>query len=126
MSAAHATVDLDDTDGLLEADRGGLLRAAATAGAQVRATASAVEEGALDSVTDGDRPRTVIRVAGRGPAESAGAMLAAGLSGVTGSPTKVHRVQSIVLTKEGFTGIEPTQEGISKMIRELVVDRTLG
>ena len=31
MSAAHATVDLDDTDGLVEADRDGLLRAAAMA-----------------------------------------------------------------------------------------------
>ncbi|MGB6888357.1 MAG: TobH protein, partial [Mycobacterium sp.] len=37
MSAAHATIDLDDTDGLLEADRDGLLRASALAGAQVRA-----------------------------------------------------------------------------------------
>ena len=84
--STSSLVDLDDTDGLLEADRGGLLRAAATAGAQVRATAAAVDEGALDSVADGDRPRTVIWVAGRGPAESAGAMLAAALSGVTGAP----------------------------------------
>ena len=45
MSAAHATVDLDDTEGLVEADRDGLLRAAAMAGAQVRATAAAVDEG---------------------------------------------------------------------------------
>ncbi len=50
MSAPHATVDLDDAEGLLEADRDGLLRAAAMAGAQVRATAAAVEEGALESV----------------------------------------------------------------------------
>ncbi len=85
MSAANATVDLDDTEGLIEADRDGLLRAAATAGAQVRATASAVEEGVLDAVS-GDRPRTVIWVAGRGPAESAGAMLAAALSGTAGAP----------------------------------------
>ena len=27
--------------------------------------------------------------------------------GLAGSPTKVHRVQSIVLTKEGFTDIPP-------------------
>ena len=43
MSAANATVDLDDAEGLVEADREGLLRAAAMAGAQVRATAAAVE-----------------------------------------------------------------------------------
>lgn len=83
--STSAVVDLDDTEGLIEADRDGLLRAAATAGAQVRATASAVEEGALESV-GGERPRTVIWVAGRGPAESAGAMLAAALSGTTGAP----------------------------------------
>ena len=53
MSSAQATIDLDDTDALLEADSDGLLRAAAQAGAQVRATASAVDEGALESVTGG-------------------------------------------------------------------------
>ena len=42
------------------------------AGAQVRATAAAVDEGALDAVRTGDRPRSVIWVAGRGTAESAG------------------------------------------------------
>ena len=65
MSATEATVDLDDTAGLIQADRDGLLRASALAGAQVRATAAAVEEGALDPVADGDRPRTVIWVGGR-------------------------------------------------------------
>ena len=83
---ASAAVDLDDLDGLREADRDGLLRAAAMAGAQVRATATAVEEGALESVADGQRPRTVVWVAGRGPAESAGAMLAAALSGTASAP----------------------------------------
>lgn len=46
--------------------------------------------------------------------------------GLAGSPTKVHRVQSIVLTKEGYTEVPPTEEGIRKMIHELIVDRTLG
>ena len=46
--------------------------------------------------------------------------------GLAGSPTKVHRVQSIVLTKEGFTAVTPTEEGISKMVHELIVDHTLG
>ncbi|MCI4676817.1 TobH protein [Candidatus Mycolicibacterium alkanivorans] len=88
MSAPHATVDLDDAEGLLEADRDGLLRAAASAGAQVRATAAAVEEGALESVT-GHRPRTLIWVAGRGPAETAGTMLAASFSGIAAEPIVV-------------------------------------
>ncbi len=46
--------------------------------------------------------------------------------GVAGSPTRVWRVQSIVLTKEGYTEIPPTEQGVRQMIHELVVDRTLG
>jgi electron transfer flavoprotein beta subunit len=46
--------------------------------------------------------------------------------GIAGSPTKVFRVQAIVLTKEGHTDIPPTEEGIHRLIQELVVDRTLG
>lgn len=99
MSAAHATVDLDDTEGLLEADRDGLLRSAAMAGAQVRATAAAVEEGALESVAGGQRPRTVIWLAGRGPAQAAGAMLAAVLGSTAGEP--------LVLAGEALPWIGP-------------------
>ncbi len=46
--------------------------------------------------------------------------------GLSGSPTKVHRVQSIVLTKEGYTEIPPTEDGVRRMISELVKDHTLG
>jgi len=46
--------------------------------------------------------------------------------GIAGSPTKVYRVQGIVLTKEGYTEIPPTDEGVRRLIHELVVDRTLG
>lgn len=46
--------------------------------------------------------------------------------GLAGSPTKVFRVQSIVLTKEGYTEIPPTEEGVRQLIHELVIDRTLG
>ena len=46
--------------------------------------------------------------------------------GLAGSPTKVHRVQSIVLTKEGYTDIPPTEAGVRQMIHELIVDRTWG
>ena len=46
--------------------------------------------------------------------------------GLAGSPTKVFRVQAIVLTKQGFTDIPPTEEGARQLIHELVVDRTLG
>ena len=86
MSSPNAIVDLDDAAGLLEADRLGLLRASAMAGAQVRAVQAAVEEGLLAPVTDGQRPRSVIWVAGRGAAGAAGEMIAAALGGVTGEP----------------------------------------
>lgn len=84
-----AVIDLDDTEALLEADRMGLLRAASMAGAQVRATASALEEGDLESVRSDSPPRTVVWVAGRGNAESAGAMLAAARGGSVGAPIVV-------------------------------------
>ena len=45
-------IDLDDAEGLLGADRDGLLRAASMAGAHVRAVAAALDEGALDSLRD--------------------------------------------------------------------------
>jgi hypothetical protein len=86
MNAAQTVIDLDDTEGLLGADRDGLLRAASMAGAHVRAVAAALDEGALDSVRDGDRPRTVIWVAGRGAAETAGTILAATAGGSAPAP----------------------------------------
>jgi electron transfer flavoprotein beta subunit len=46
--------------------------------------------------------------------------------GMTGSPTKVHRIQAIVLTKEGYTEVPPNEEGVRQLIHELVIDRTLG
>ncbi|RDH77673.1 TobH protein [Mycolicibacterium moriokaense] len=85
---APATIDYDDAEGLLAADRGGLLRGASMAGAQVRATAAALDEGALETVA-GDSPRTLIWVAGRGNAETAGTILAAALGGAAASPMVV-------------------------------------
>jgi len=46
--------------------------------------------------------------------------------GLSGSPTKVHRVQSIVLTKQGYTEIPATEAGVRQLIQELIVDHTLG
>ena len=85
MNATRA-IDLEDTDRLLAADREGLLRAASSAGAQVRAVTAAAEEGALDSLRAEDRPRSIIWVAGRGTAETAGTLLAATLSGAASAP----------------------------------------
>ena len=85
MSAVGA-VDLEDVDGLIAADRNGLLRAASMAGAQVRTVAAAHSEGELDSLRGEDRARSVIWVAGRGVAETAGAVLAATLGTAAAEP----------------------------------------
>ena len=89
MNATNAGVDLDDVEGLLAADRDGLLRAASMAGAQVRATAAALDEGDLDALKSDEPPRTVIWVAGRGNAETAGTMLAATLGSSLAAPIVV-------------------------------------
>jgi hypothetical protein len=83
---ATRAIELEDTDGLLAADRRGLLRAASSAGAQVRAIAAAADEGALDALRTDDQPRSIIWVAGRGTAETAGALLAATLGGTASAP----------------------------------------
>jgi hypothetical protein len=89
VNATQAAVDLDDVEGLLAADRDGLLRAASMAGAQVRATAAALDEGDLDPLKSDQPPRTVIWVAGRGNAETAGTMLSATLGASVGAPIVV-------------------------------------
>ncbi|OBG31169.1 TobH protein [Mycobacterium alsense] len=86
---ATRSIDLEDPEGLLAADTDGLLRAASSAGAQVRAIAGAAAEGALDPVRAEDRARSVVWVAGRGTAGTAGAMLAATLGGQASEPIAV-------------------------------------
>ena len=45
--------------------------------------------------------------------------------GRNGSPTKVHRIQSVVLTAKESKTIEPTDDGIAQMIHELIRDKTI-
>src|SRR5882757_9169706 len=59
------------------------------AGAQVRATAAALDEGDLEALKSDEPPRTIIWVAGRGNAETAGTMLAATLGGSVAAPIVV-------------------------------------
>jgi hypothetical protein len=87
--SATRSIDLEDAEGLLAADRQGLLRAASSAGAQVRTVAAAADEGELDSLRADDRARSVIWVAGRGTAQTAGAILAATLGGTVSEPIAV-------------------------------------
>jgi electron transfer flavoprotein beta subunit len=46
--------------------------------------------------------------------------------GRSGSPTKVHRIQAVVLTAKETKTITTTQEGIRDMVHELIVDHTIG
>jgi hypothetical protein len=89
VNGTQAAIDLDDVEGLLAADRDGLLRAASMAGAQVRATAAALDEGDLDELKADQPPRTVIWVAARGNAETAGTMLSATLGASVAAPIVV-------------------------------------
>ncbi len=45
--------------------------------------------------------------------------------GQSGSPTKVHRIQSVVLAAKETRQIEPTGKGISDMIHELIDDKVI-
>jgi electron transfer flavoprotein beta subunit len=45
--------------------------------------------------------------------------------GRSGSPTKVHRIQSVVLAAKESKDIEPSEDGISSMIHELIDDKII-
>ena len=45
--------------------------------------------------------------------------------GRDGSPTKVHRIQSVVLAAKDTKVVEPTDTGITGMVHELIVDKTI-
>ena len=45
--------------------------------------------------------------------------------GRNGSPTKVHRIQSVVLAAKESKDIDATDDGIAEMIHELIEDKTI-
>ncbi len=45
--------------------------------------------------------------------------------GQSGSPTKVHRIQSVVLATKESKSVEPNDKGISDMVHELIEDKTI-
>ena len=45
--------------------------------------------------------------------------------GRDGSPTKVKRIQSVVLAGSGFKKVEPDEAGVTGMIHELIQDHTI-
>ena len=46
--------------------------------------------------------------------------------GMSGSPTKVHRIQSVVLTGGDYREFPSTDDGVAELISELIKDHTLG
>ena len=46
--------------------------------------------------------------------------------GMAGSPTKVNRIQSVVLTGGDYEEISATEAGIAKLVGELIEDHTIG
>jgi electron transfer flavoprotein beta subunit len=46
--------------------------------------------------------------------------------GRDGSPIKVHRIQSVVLTGGAYREFPPTEQACMEMIAELIEDHTLG
>jgi len=47
------------------------------------------------------------------------------MCGAAGSPTKVKKIESVVLTSREQKRVEPTQEGVRALIRELIAEHTL-
>ena len=47
------------------------------------------------------------------------------LCGAAGSPTKVKKIESVILTNRDRKQIEPTPEGMRSLVRELIVEHTL-
>ncbi len=46
--------------------------------------------------------------------------------GGAGSPTKVHRIQSIVLAGGDYKEFPPTEAGVNQLLGELIEDHTIG
>jgi hypothetical protein len=91
----HLDLDLlDDAEALATADPGGMLRATASSGAQVRESAALAAEANLGSIADEGRPRAVV-VAGVGTAARTGEILATVAGARCPVPVLAHRSAGI-------------------------------
>ena len=121
----HQSTDdlLDDPKRLEASDAGGLLRAAATAGAQVRSTASAAEEAGLRRL-GGERPRALVLLTRAGAAAAAAPLLHALLGPTCPVPVVTARsvplwvgALDIVLANTTDPGDQELAEGIDRALR---------
>jgi glucose/mannose-6-phosphate isomerase len=85
---------LDDPARMAESDPGGMLRATASAGAQVRESAALAAEANLGSISDEGRPRAVV-IAGVGTAARTGDVLATVAGARCPVPILAHRSAGI-------------------------------
>jgi phosphoglucose isomerase-like protein len=121
---SHGDDDLLDDPGRLEAiDTGGLLRAAATAGAQVRSVADAAEEAGLRRLA-GERPRALVLLTRPGAAPAAAPLLLALLGPSCPVPVVTARsvpmwvgALDIVLANTTDPGDRELAEGIDRAVR---------
>jgi hypothetical protein len=114
---------LDDPRRLEATDSGGLLRAAATAGAQVRATSAAAQEAGLDQL-GGQRPRALVLLTRPGAAPAAAPLLLALLGPSCPVPVVTTRsvptwvgALDIVLANTTDPGDRELAEGIDRAVR---------
>ncbi|HEX6405022.1 MAG TPA: SIS domain-containing protein [Pseudonocardiaceae bacterium] len=114
---------LDDPRRLEATDSGGLLRAAATAGAQVRATTAAAQEAGLDQL-GGQRPRALVLLTRPGAAPAAAPLLLALLGPSCPVPVVTTRsvpmwvgALDIVLANTTDPGDRELAEGIDRAVR---------
>jgi hypothetical protein len=114
---------LDDPRRLEATDSGGLLRAAATAGAQVRATTAAAEEAGLAQLAE-QRPRALVLLTRPGAAPAAAPLLLALLGPSCPVPVVTTRsvpmwvgALDIVLANTTDPGDRELAEGIDRALR---------
>lgn len=116
--------DLLDDPGRLEAtDTGGLLRAAATAGAQVRSTVTAAEEAGLRRLV-GERPRALVLLTRPGAAPAAAPLLLALLGSSCPVPVVTTRsvpmwvgALDVVLANTTDPGDQELAKGLDRAVR---------
>jgi hypothetical protein len=113
---------LDDPERLEAIDTGGLLRAAATAGAQVRSTAAAAEEAGLRRLV-GERPRALVLLTRPGAASAAAPLLLALLGPSCPVPVVTTRsvpmwvgALDIVLANTTDPGDRELAEGLARAV----------
>ncbi|MBV9162110.1 MAG: hypothetical protein JO281_11285 [Pseudonocardiales bacterium] len=114
---------LDDPERLEATDTGGLLRAAATAGAQVRSTVAAAEEAGLRRLV-GERPRALVLLTRPGAAPAAAPLLLALLGSSCPVPVVTTRsvpmwvgALDVVLANTTDPGDRELAEGLDRAVR---------